>query len=594
MVMILRDAMKHVPAKWLIILHSCLLLIDVALIGGYVFQRFAETSEQFVAFWGLTPGVVVIAAVHLIYGATIYPWFRHKNIWYANLISIIIMSLVFATLIETSGNVNYVYRVGWIALIGFSAFLGSYVVIALIAGSAVLEIFAIVGVMNADRTTTIIELLMLLAAAGVGLGAWLICRAHYSQPENTPVKVLSGKLQQEQLKSEFLINAITDGVVVIDTNGYIQLINPAGARMIGWDAKEALGLDYHSLFRFFNTEGKDEVELNDKGHPFAAAIATGHPVSLPAINLATRDTKQPRVIVSLTVSPIMAGPNEVSGAVAVYRDVSEEKRQERQRTEFISTASHEMRTPIAAIEGYLSLTMNEKVCKIDTKAREFLVKAHDSTQHLGELFRDLLAASKSEDGRLENHPKVIELGEFLERIVEEARFSAQKKGLRLDFLVAAQTTRDSSAVVRPLYYVHVDPDRMREVLTNLINNAIKFTEQGGVTVGLRGEPAYVQVSIKDSGVGIPEADIPHLFQKFYRVDSSATRTIGGTGLGLFISRNIVELYKGQIWVESKLGEGSTFFINLPRLDASKAEEMLKKEAAETTPLSNIPKELVLP
>ena len=139
-------------------------------------------------------------------------------------------------------------------------------------------------------------------------------------------------------------------------------------------------------------------------------------------------------------------------------------------------------------------------------------------------------------------------------------------------------------VLKPLYYVHVDPERIREVITNIFDNACKYTEQGKISIGLTGDAGTVQMYIKDTGAGIPAEDVPHLFQKFYRVDNSATRTIGGTGLGLFICRKIVELYKGRVWVESEVGKGSTFYINLPRLDTARAESLQQSEAANTPPI----------
>ena len=117
-----------------------------------------------------------------------------------------------------------------------------------------------------------------------------------------------------------------------------------------------------------------------------------------------------------------------------------------------------------------------------------------------------------------------------------------------------------------MYYINVDPDRINEVLSNLIENAIKYTDEGFVEVGLTGDSDTAQIYIKDSGIGIPKSEISNLFQKFYRVDNSSTRTTGGTGLGLFICRKIVELYRGRIWIESEKGVGSTFYINLPRIN----------------------------
>jgi two-component system, OmpR family, sensor histidine kinase VicK len=231
------------------------------------------------------------------------------------------------------------------------------------------------------------------------------------------------------------------------------------------------------------------------------------------------------------------------------------------------------------------LALNDKVSTIDNRARDYLEKAHASTQHLGQLFQDLLTSAKAEDGRLTSHPTVVELGGLLQQLTNDLRFVAEKKGLFVDFIVGSSSvinaSKESSGekVVRPLYYVYADGDRLRECITNLFDNAVKYTPEGKVTIGLTGDNQVVQCYIRDTGAGIPAEDVPHLFQKFYRVDSSATRTIGGTGLGLFICRKIIELYNGRIWVESEVGKGSSFYINLPRLSNEKAEELGDKGSA---------------
>ncbi|HET9098149.1 MAG TPA: HAMP domain-containing sensor histidine kinase, partial [Candidatus Saccharimonadales bacterium] len=282
--------------------------------------------------------------------------------------------------------------------------------------------------------------------------------------------------------------------------------------------------------------------------------------------------------IRLHVSPLLDYDKKIYQAVAVFSNISEEKTSEQQRADFISTASHEMRTPVAAIEGYLALALNDKVATIDNRARGYLEKAHASTQHLGQLFQDLLTSAKAEDGRLTSHPQVIDLGQFLTQLSDDLRLVAQKKGLEMDFSGGGgntiNATRESGdKVITPIFYVNVDPDRVREVITNLFDNAVKYTPEGKVTLGITGNDQVVQCFVRDTGPGIPADDIPHLFQKFYRVDNSATRTIGGTGLGLFICRKIVELYNGRIWAESELGKGSTFYINFPRLSSDKATKM---------------------
>lgn len=139
-------------------------------------------------------------------------------------------------------------------------------------------------------------------------------------------------------------------------------------------------------------------------------------------------------------------------------------------------------------------------------------------------------------------------------------------------------------MIKPLYYVYADVERLSEVLVNLTDNAVKYTENGKITVSLTGNDSIVQIRVQDSGIGIPSEDIPHLFEKFYRVDTTATRTINGTGLGLYICRKIIELYNGRIWVDSKLGKGSTFYINLPRISSKTAQELQLKEDVENLPV----------
>jgi len=387
-----------------------------------------------------------------------------------------------------------------------------------------------------------------------------------------------------------LLEAVSDGIVTIDTKGIIQMLNSAAGYIAGWEQKDALNIDYRSVFKLCDTRGNPYDEEID---PFLRVLKSGKSIRDNNATIITQGSNK-RISLSVNVSPIVDKNGNVSGAVAILRDVSEEREQERQRGEFISTASHEMRTPVAAIEGYLALAMNDKVTNIDGKAREYLTKAHDSTQHLGKLFQDLLTSSKAEDGRLSNHPEIIELSSFLSHLSEDLRFSAQKKNLSIEFVVgisganvnASSELGGSTRVVQPLYNVYVDPERLREVVWNLFDNAVKYTDNGKVSIGLTGDDDIVQIYVKDSGKGIPTEDIPHLFQKFYRVDSSTTRTIGGTGLGLFICRKIIEMYNGRIWAESEPGKGSTFFINLPRLSNQRFAEL--NGTSDTTVITKTP------
>ncbi len=435
--------------------------------------------------------------------------------------------------------------------------------------------------------TVFLIAIMGIVITGVGAALFAFASAR-RQHKPSHANVLATNLRDEKLKSDIIINAIEDAVILIDADRVIQLFNPAAATLTGWKVNEALSLDYRSVVRIANAKNE---EYEDSLHPFALALEQKTLVKDNAANLITQTEKH--IAVNVSVSPLFDDHEHVTGLVAILRDVGQERQEEQRRAEFISTASHEMRTPVAAIEGYLALALNEKVSTIDTKARGYLEKAHASTQHLGQLFQDLLTSAKAEDGRLISHPKVVEMGEFLEKLTEDLRFTAEKKGLAMEFVVGAKEAvidatqnEGGNKVIRPFYYAYADPDRLREVVTNLFDNAVKYTESGKVSIGLTGDNNVVQIYVRDTGQGIPAEDISHLFQKFYRVDNSATRTIGGTGLGLFISRKIIELYEGRIWVDSIVDKGSTFYINLPRITAQKAAE-LQQTQPSPSPLQSV-------
>jgi PAS domain S-box-containing protein len=395
------------------------------------------------------------------------------------------------------------------------------------------------------------------------------------RPEHLPVN-----LQDETQRFKVIIDTIEDGVVLIDNKRQVLLMNPGAGALCGWKPDDAAGISVETIIKFVQNKGEP---IEDANNPIILVFDTGQSIKNNNLFLLTHDNKQ--LSIALNVSPLLDDQKNVTAAVIVMRDVTKEKAEEQQRADFISTASHEMRTPVAAIEGYLALALNNKVANIDSRARDYLEKAHLSTEHLGRLFQDLLTSAKAEDGRLTSHPVVVELGEFLDKVSNDLKLVAEKHSLDMEFRANSDTSINATSeskggerVVRPLYYVYIDPERIREVITNLFDNAVKYTPEGKISIGITGNNQVVQCYIRDTGPGIPADDLPHLFQKLYRVDNSATRTIGGTGLGLFICRKIIELYSGQIWVESQLGKGSTFYFNLPRLDNQKA---LKLQAAAT-------------
>lgn len=372
---------------------------------------------------------------------------------------------------------------------------------------------------------------------------------------------LAQELSQVANKSEIVINAIADGVIATDGKGIIQLINPAAQTIIGWGKQDAEDLDYRSVVHLFDDKG---TSIAPDAGPVEQVLHGNPSVTRNDLLLATTSGK--KINISLLVSPV---GNYGNGAIIVFRDITDEVSENKQRAEFISTASHEMRTPVAAIEGYLGLALNPATAQIDDKARAYLTKAHESAEHLGRLFQDLLDVSKADDGRLKNEPKIVEVVEFVRESVSVLAPKAQEHGLSLVFLPDASEKVGGSIV--PIYYTEVDPDHLRETMSNLIENAIKYTKEGSVSVNVTGDEDHVTISIADTGIGIAQEDLPHLFQKFYRIDNSDTREIGGTGLGLYLCRRLVESMNGRLWVESTFGKGSTFFVQLGRISSVKVE-----------------------
>ena len=360
-----------------------------------------------------------------------------------------------------------------------------------------------------------------------------------------------------------ILDAVDDGVLAVDSKGNILAINPAAEQITGWNGSDAAGLVFNSVLKITNNEGGEMIEISN---PVNRVLQTGE-------NFTTRDlfikTQSGKIVPIFLAVNSIDGQN--SGVVVVFRDISKELKDNREQAEFISTASHEMRTPVASIEGYIGLALNPATATIDVRAKSYLQKAHENTKHLGQLFQDLLDITKAEDGRLKNEPVVLDAIEFSRNIWEGLKPKAEAKGLSYTFEPDNHKTGEKT--LTPVFFIHADRDHLHEILNNLFENAIKYTPSGMVSVNVAGDNNNVQISVKDSGIGIPAEDIPHLFQKFYRVDNSETREINGTGLGLFLSRKLTESIGGFLDVESEYKKGSTFTVKLPRITRENAEKL---------------------
>ena len=366
--------------------------------------------------------------------------------------------------------------------------------------------------------------------------------------------------------AETALNAITDGVLIIDETGVIKFANPAAARMTGYgDPSNLVGLSYQLVMKL---ETLDGAVVDSAQSKLAQAIMANQAVTLREYVLVAMQG-QHKDAIALTLTPT-GGPH--ADKIITFRDITKELAEEEEQSEFISTASHEMRTPVASIEGYLGLALNPQTATIDARARQYLEAAHASSQHLGRLFKDLLDVTKLDDGRMKPRLVPVDIVAVVREMARAHEPKMQAKHLKYSFGTADAVNNGQK--IEPLVYAAVDLDFMREILDNLIENAIKYTPDGGeIWVNARGDGDKVLINVTDTGIGISPEDAAHVFQKFYRVDNSQTRAIGGTGLGLYLVKQRVEALGGRVWVESAFGEGSTFFVSLPRLSDSEYERL---------------------
>lgn len=571
--------MQSVGDNFYIWYNRIVILLGLVFIAGSITPFFAPEIGAILKNNGFTLVTGAIGFIQLFYGLALFKREASSGIWVAGLFSFMIFTLNVINLIHNTGQLHSPFLLLWILHVLISGMFGLYAIVT--TGFIITMYFVLIATGEAGKQQVdFFTAGVVVTSYIVGVISYTIWQKLYIDQESRKVKQLAGQLKTNQQQAEILIQSISDGMVVITMDRKIGMMNPAAGKMTQWDINEAVGLDSRLVLKFLSEEGN---ELSGEEDPLNKVFNTSMPVD-GVFKLVGRAGKA--IYVSAAISPVMQADGEtITGAVAVIRDISATRAEEQRRADFISTASHEMRTPVAAIEGYLALALNDRVSNIDSKARSYLEKAHSSTQHLGKLFQDLLTSARAEDGRLVNHPVVVEMGTYIEQLTDSLKFAAEKKGLIMDLVIGNNESESKgNKIIKPLYYAYVDPDRIREVITNVFDNAVKYTESGKISIGLTGNNEIVQLYIQDTGPGIPADDIPHLFQKFYRVDNSATRTVGGTGLGLFICRKIIELYSGKIWVESELGKGSTFYINLPRLSADRASQLQTQQAASVSPL----------
>jgi PAS domain S-box-containing protein len=518
----------------------------------------------------------IAATLCLIFSLLLYLWTPRKKFFTASISVYLLLAITTGVLIIGTGDVQSSFIALWIAISLFACVFGFWGAIPLLIGVASFEAYLIFS----NEAIFPVSSVITTSIAGIAplIASYIIfhARPKGNTKEDKAFHELTNELTQESNKSSVVIRAINEGVIAVDPKGIIELINPAAQHIIGWGGEDAVGLDYKSVLKLTD---KADKSLDPSVDPVVSVLATNQEIHTKDFYTTTNGGK--RLILSIVVSPIgQLG----EGVLIVFRDITKEQAEEREMAEFISTASHEMRTPVASIEGYLGLALNPATAQIDAKARDFITKAHESARHLGRLFQDLLDVSKAEDGRLSNHPSIVDVVAFIGTVVEGLVPRAQEKQLRLFYKPNPDQATTDQRSLSPVYYANVDNDHLREVVQNLIENAIKYTPKGDVIVDVTGDDTHVRISIQDSGIGIPKEDISHLFQKFYRVDNTATREIGGTGLGLYLCRRLAEVMEGRITVDSEFKKGSTFTLEIPRIDRIEAMKIMESVTELSTPI----------
>ncbi|NPV29301.1 MAG: PAS domain-containing protein [Firmicutes bacterium] len=346
---------------------------------------------------------------------------------------------------------------------------------------------------------------------------------------------------QELAESKRLLEAVLanmeSGVVLVDQVGRISLVNRAAGELLGIREEEVLGRSHVEVVKNYPLSFLiDEVRRNRQ--PKREEISLIFPKER---------------ILEAHAAPVFGEGRDPRGVAVVLHDVSEIRRLERVRAEFVANVSHELKTPITAVKGFAETLLSGALYNYRA-AEEFVHIIYEEAERLSRLIHDLLELSRIESREVRMQIEPLDLGSEIKRIVSKLKPQFQKKELALG------VDLPSRAVL-----VEADRDRLEQVLLNLLDNSLKYTPRGGqVEVLAREEDHEVVVGVKDTGIGIPQEDLPRIFERFYRVDKARSRKLGGTGLGLAIVKHIVEAHRGRVWVESEAGKGSTFYFSLPK------------------------------
>ena len=353
------------------------------------------------------------------------------------------------------------------------------------------------------------------------------------------LKSAVGKLTEEEKKMTAIVNSIAEGLILVNSDNRVLHINPAAERLLGL-SEDSINKDITELIQNDELIQIEQTPSKNEEANFVSEITLIH-----------HDEK---LVLRTIASPFLDENGQTLGTVYLFDDITREKEIDQMKSDFISLVSHELRTPLTSIIGFVSFILDGKAGAINDRQRNSLARVQRQSKRLAALINDLLDISRIESGRIQMEQEPISLLEIVTQRIEEIRPQADEKSIRLD-LTAPESVPT----------IFGDEARMGQVFTNLIGNAIKFTPNNGeVSIKVRVDGSLLHVEVIDTGPGIPAEERQKVFDKFYQLSDISTRQQGGSGLGLSITKSIVEAHGGKLWIDDgNQGKGSNFQFVLP-------------------------------
>ena len=365
------------------------------------------------------------------------------------------------------------------------------------------------------------------------------------------IRLTQENLEQESKRLNSILSYMTDGVLATNRRGQITMINDMAKKQLGVQKEDVLNKSILELLKI-----EDEYELRD--------LIT----QIPELTIDSQDVNGEYLSLRVRFALVRRESGFISGLVAVLHDTTEQEKEERERRLFVSNVSHELRTPLTSVKSYLEAL--DEGALYDPVAPDFIKVSLDETNRMMRMVTDLLHLSRIDNASTQLDVELINFTAFITFILN--RFDKMR----------SQDDEKKYELVRdyPInsVWIEIDTDKMTQVIDNILNNAIKYSPDGGkITVSMKTTDDQMILSIKDQGLGIPKQDLPKIFDRFYRVDRARSRAQGGTGLGLAIAKEIIKQHNGFIWAKSEYGKGSTFTIVLPYDKDAVKEEIWEDE-----------------